>query len=255
MRKHLPYKYLIVKAFLCAAGLGTRLKPLTDDRPKALVELHGKPLVEIALRRLAAAGVREVVVNVHHFADKLESFIKSQDFGLTVHISDERGLLLETGGGLKHAAGFFNQDRSPFLMVNVDVISDLDLRALYAAHRAAPANTLATLAVQERESTRSLLFNDAFELCAWLNEATDEVRFARKDSLTLHPFAFSGMQVISPELFDYFPADKQVFSIIDTYLSAAAKQPIVAFDHSGGWWMDVGKPEHLAQAEAFLSTI
>ena len=168
-----------MNAMIFAAGLGTRLRPLTDTRPKALVEIHGTPMLERLIQRLRGFGVRNILVNVHAFADQIIEFVKHRpDDGVTVQISDERDLLLDTGGGLKKAAWFF-RDGEPFFIHNVDVVSDLDLQAFYAAHCAHP-NALATLAVHSRPSSRRLLFDDDGHLCGRENLATGERRLTRK---------------------------------------------------------------------------
>lgn len=234
---------------ILAAGLGTRLRPLTDERPKALVELAGKTLLEITLARLRSFGVTEVIVNVHHFADQVVAYLgANHNFGMHVEISREDHLLLDTGGGLKKAAWFFLQDGSdqPFLLHNVDVLSDIDLARMLQAHREAGA--LATLAVQRRDSSRQLLFDQTGQLCGRRKgrEKNDEVV---RPSEVLEPLAFSGIHVISPRLLSLMTEDG-VFSIIDTYLRlAAAGEKIHAFRADEYYWRDLGKPENIAQAE------
>ena len=241
-----------MKAMVFAAGLGTRLRPLTNDRPKALVEISGHTLLEITLRRLASFGVREVIVNVHHFADMVVDYLAhNHNFGLRIEISREE-ILLDTGGGLKKAAWFFQQGGSsePFLIHNADVISAIDLAKMAQQHR--DSGSLATLAVQDRPTSRYLLFNEHNHLCgrhAGRDGAPEIVRPTNKfDAL-----AFSGIHVISPRLLSLMTEDG-VFSIITTYLRLAAEgQPISAFRADQYYWRDLGKPENVTQAEKDLA--
>ncbi len=243
-----------MKAMILAAGLGTRLRPLTDDRPKALVEINGRTLLEITLSRLRTFGVSEVIINVHHFADMVVDCLKKHDnFGMRIEISRE-DTLLDTGGGLKKAAWFF-QDASgpsgteiPFILHNVDVISTIDLRSMVQFHTEHQA--LATLAVQTRKTSRYLLFDDELELCGrWIGAAEPEfARPAFQPGQQARVVAFSGIHVISPRLLAKI-TEEGAFSIIDTYLSlAAAGEKIKAFGADEYYWRDLGKPENLAQA-------
>jgi mannose-1-phosphate guanylyltransferase len=238
-----------MKAMVLAAGLGTRLRPLTDSRPKALVEIAGRTLLEITLTRLRSFGVREVIVNVHHFADQIVEYLKANaNFGMRVEISRE-DVLLDTGGGLKKAAWFFLEDSAradaPFLLHNVDVISTIDLAKMVQAHKANQA--LATLAVQKRESSRQLLFDEHLQLCgrrAGRDKQSEIARPARRhDSL-----AFSGIHIISPRMLPLMKEDG-IFSIIDCYLRLAASgEKIAAFRADEYYWRDLGKPADLKQA-------
>ncbi|RMG86240.1 MAG: nucleotidyltransferase family protein, partial [Bacteroidetes bacterium] len=229
-----------MKAMIFAAGLGTRLRPLTNDRPKALVEVGGRPLLEIALRRLRFFGFRQVVINIHHFADAIRDFLAQNDnFGLDIRLSDETDRLLDTGGGLKKAAPFFD-DGAPFLLCNADILTSLHLKELYDFH--VRHGGVATLAVRQRPTSRYLLFRpDTLQLCGWKNEKTGEIRRARLAENPV-PLAFSGVQVVSPEIFEWMP-DRAVFSIIEVYLAAAAQRPVFGFRHDADHWLDVGKPE------------
>jgi mannose-1-phosphate guanylyltransferase len=238
-----------MKAMILAAGLGTRLRPLTDDRPKALVEVAGRTLLEITLRRLREFGVREVIVNVHHFADMVVEYLKkNDDFGMRIEISREE-VLLDTGGGLKKAAWFFRQDSTdsdePFVLHNVDVLSTIDLDRMVKFHRQHQA--LATLAVQERETSRYLLFDERNQLCgrrAGHNGAPEIVRPSKKTQA----LAFSGVHVISPRLLAKMDEDG-AFSIITSYLRlAGGGENILAFRADEYYWRDLGKPENVAQA-------
>jgi len=237
------------KAMILAAGLGTRLKPLTDNRPKALVEINGKPLLEIAIMRLKKFGFRDIVINVHHFAGQIIEFLECRNyFDLNIQISDETHELLDTGGGIKHAEPFLN-GTDPFLVYNVDVLTNYNLNTLYNFHLI--NKPLATLLVQKRESTRQLLFTSEIKLAGWKNNSTNETLFV--GSLTqstnkLQEFAFSGVHVLDPNIFNHFPAEN-VFSIIPIYLQAAQAEPILGMVLNEGYWMDVGKPKQLQEAQ------
>jgi mannose-1-phosphate guanylyltransferase len=236
---------------ILAAGLGTRLRPLTDNKPKALVEVGGRSLLEITLARLRTLGITKVIVNVHHFAEMMEAYLREKNnFGIRVEVSRE-DVLLDTGGGLKKAAWFFMEDGGdePFLLHNVDVISTIDLRQIVEEHNRNGA--LATLAVQERKSSRQLLFDERGQLCGrriGRNPVDEIVRPAKR----LQPLAFSGIHVISPRLLELMTEDG-VFSIIETYLRlAATSERIQAFRADQYYWRDLGKPESIQQAELDL---
>ena len=238
-----------MKGMILAAGLGTRLRPLTDNRPKALVEVAGRTLLEITLRRLREFGVHEVVVNVHHFADMVVDYLKQRDnFGMRIEISCE-DVLLDTGGGLKKAAWFFQEGRDssqPFLLHNVDVLSTIDLGRMVRFHRVNDA--LATLAVQDRDTSRYLLFDEQDQLCGRRTgrEGTKEMVRSAENAQTL---AFSGVHVISPRFLSLI-MEAGVFSIITSYLRLAGHgEKILAFRSDGYYWRDLGKPGNVAQAE------
>ena len=243
-----------MRAMVLAAGLGTRLRPLTNDRPKALVEIGGHTLLEIALTRLASFGVRDVIINVHHFADLVIQYLKANNnFGLQVEISREE-LLLDTGGGLKKAAWFFLQDPShqdePFILHNVDVVSTIDFQRLLNFHNENKA--LATLAVQERESSRYLLFDEPGELCGRRIGRDQEPEIVRS-APNLQALAFSGIHMISPRLLTEM-SEEGVFSIIATYLRLAGQgEKILAFRADEYYWRDLGKLDDLRQAEQDLA--
>jgi len=240
-----------MRAMILAAGLGTRLRPLTNDRPKALVEIAGRTLLEITLRRLSSFGIREVIVNVHHFAEMVVDYLTANDnFGMRVEISRE-DTLLDTGGGLKNASWFFLEDsgneQEPFLLHNVDVITTIDFGRMLQAHQESGA--LATLAVQDRKTSRYLLFDENDQLCGrrtgseGRSEVVSVCRVARG-------LAFSGVHVISPRLFPLMREDG-VFSIIATYLRLSGQgENIKAFRSDEYYWRDLGNPENLAQATA-----
>jgi len=228
---------------LFAAGLGTRLLPHTLDKPKALVEAGGVPLLEIALKRLINAGCKEVVINVHHFAEQVIGFIeRKESFGIRIAISDERGQLLETGGGLKKAAWFFD-DGQPFLLCNTDVLTDLNLNTFYEAHLRSGA--VATLAVRHRKTSRYLLFDENMQMQGWRNSRTGETRWCSQPApAQVSEWGFSGLHVVDPVLFEWMPPEKK-FSIIEVYLKAATGAHITGYPHDDGFWLDAGKPEAL----------
>jgi NDP-sugar pyrophosphorylase family protein len=255
-----------MKAMILAAGLGTRLRPLTDTRPKALVEINNRTLLEIILTRLRTFGITEAIINVHHFAAMVEEYLKSKNnFNMRIEISREVEQLLDTGGGLKKAAWFFQENPStlssrdhsvladkPFLVHNVDVISTIDLAAMLQFHTEHQA--LATLAVQSRDSGRQLLFNDQLQLSG--RRVKGHARLATShsplpESTTLSalcPLAFSGIHIVSPRLLPLL-TETVPFSIIDSYLRLASQgERIVAFRHDNSYWRDLGKPADLAQA-------
>ena len=244
-----------MKAMVLAAGLGTRLRPLTNDRPKALVEVGGRTLLEITLTRLRDFGVREVIINVHHFAEMIEAYLKAKNnFGLQIEISREE-VLLDTGGGLKKAGHFFydNSGRrdpgreEPFILHNVDVISNIDFAQILKFH--AEKNALATLAVQDRSTSRYLLFDESLQLCGRQSGREGKPEFVRP-SLHPQPLAFSGIHVISPR-FVKLMTKHGAFSIIDTYLRFAGQgEKILGFRADKYYWRDLGRPEHVAQAAA-----
>lgn len=235
---------------MLAAGLGTRLRPLTDDRPKALVEVGRRTLLEITLSRLRAVGIHDVIVNAHHFADKVISFLaEHENFGMHIEVSRE-DVLLDTGGGLKKANWFFLQQSGPagaepFLLHNVDVVSTIDLQRMVQFHRDNKA--LATLAVQHRDSSRQLLFDEHHQLCGRRagREAKPEIVRTAPETDAL---AFSGIHVISPRLLTLMK-EEGIFSIIDTYLRLAGiGEKILAFCTDDYYWRDLGKPADLQQA-------
>jgi NDP-sugar pyrophosphorylase family protein len=238
-----------MKAMILAAGLGTRLRPLTDNRPKALVEVAGRTMLEIALSRLRAFDIREVIINVHHFADMIIEYLKTNNnFGMRIEVSREE-ILLDTGGGLKKAAYFFLEDsggfEKPFILHNVDVISTIDLRRMVQFHTENQA--LATLAVQDRETSRYLLFDERLRLCGRRSGHDQKNEFVPSSQQVL-PLAFSGIHVISPRLFAKM-IEEGIFSIITSYLRlAACGEKILAFRADESNWRDLGRPGDLIQA-------
>jgi len=239
-----------MKAMILAAGLGTRLRPLTNDRPKALVEIAGRTLLEITLERLRTFGIHEVIVNVHHFADKVVDYLRAhRDFGMRIVISRE-DVLLDTGGGLKKAAWFFLENpetsNEPFLLHNADVLSTIDLRRMTEFHT--QRNALATLAVQSRKTSRYLLFDSSMNLCGRRSREDGKPEMVRTAS-DVTALAFSGIHVISPRLLSMLSEDG-AFSIITSYLRLAAQgESIQDFRTDDYYWRDLGKPENVAQAE------
>jgi NDP-sugar pyrophosphorylase family protein len=240
-----------MKAMILAAGLGTRLRPLTNDRPKALVEVAGRTLLEIALARLREFGVREVIVNVHHFAGMITDYLRAKNyFGMRIEISEEASLL-DTGGGLKKAAWFFRDGPdAPFLLHNVDAISDIDLGSMAGCH--ARNGALATLAVQQRQSSRYLLFDEQMQLCGRRLVKEGRTELVRP-SPQLQELAFSGIHAISPRLLERM-SEEGAFSIIQAYLRLAGEgERIVAYRADGDYWRDLGTPESIARVDSELS--
>ena len=275
-----------MRAMIFAAGLGTRLKPLTDTLPKALVPLAGKTLLQWQIERLKAAGITDIVVNVHHFPDMIINYLRENDnFGCRIAVSDERDMLLETGGGLRKAKELLTSSpnsliaSSPILICNVDILSNIDIPTLLQAHN---PEEMGVVVVSPRDTQRYLLFDETNRLCGWTNIATGEVRPASLVSSLnilpptgeadlqakptyqlqrsdLSPLAFSGMQVLNPRIFDVM--DKVVaekgdkFSLIDLYLSIAEKEILRAFIPENYRMMDVGKIAQLSEAESFAASL
>lgn len=237
-----------------AAGLGTRLRPLTDSRPKALVEVGGVPMIARVIRRLVEAGVDRIVVNVHHFPDMVIDYLAARDFGADILVSDERDRLLDTGGGILKARPLLEGDE-PFIVHNADILTDLDLRAMVEAHKAARAD--ASLLVASRATSRYLLFDEAMSLRGWTNVKTGEVRPADVDPSRLTPLAFGGVHVISPSLFplleDYAASAGLCFSITPFYVDACRRASIKGYAPAAPYrWHDIGSPAKLAACEADL---
>jgi NDP-sugar pyrophosphorylase family protein len=239
-----------IKAMIFAAGLGTRLKPFTDNHPKALAVVNGKTLLERTLIYLKGFGVKEVVINVHHFAEQIESYLSlHRDEEMNIVLSHEVNGPYETGGGLVFAAEKLKGDGNPFVVMNVDMLTNLDLLGMYEYHQ--KISPLATLAVTKRESSRQFLFNDEMRLVGWRNNKTGEYKWVNLPIDEFIPLSFSGIHVIDPAIFEYMPASG-TFSITDTYLKLAKEQLIIGYDHTGDVILDVGKPEAILQAEAIF---
>jgi NDP-sugar pyrophosphorylase family protein len=227
------------KAMILAAGLGSRLKSLTEERPKALVEWEGKSLLEHVILKLKSDGFTSVIINVHHHAEMIMDFVKKKDhFGIQVAFSHEKEELLDTGGGIANASWFFGDE--PFLVHNVDIISDIDLRAMYVAH--VKSGAIATLAVKERVTSRSLLMNSEGLLKGWRDNRTGETILAGSAADGLVPIAFSAIHIMDPGIFSLFPEEKR-FSLMPFYLKLARTHPVNLYRHDRDSWIDMGKLE------------
>lgn len=235
------------KAMLFAAGMGTRLKPFTNNHPKALAVVNGKTLLQRNIEYLNLIGITDFVLNVHHFASQIREFLEQhQNFGMNIAISDESDELLETGGGLVKARNLLG-DQS-FLVMNVDILTDLNLEDMIQFHY--QYQPLVTLAVSDRESSRKLLFKGDKRLAGWKNYTSGEEIIVSNEPLK--ELAFSGIHIINPNIFDKMPSSGK-FSIMDTYMKLMETEEILGFDHSGGHLVDVGKPESIAVAEKIFS--
>ena len=258
-----------MKAMIFAAGLGTRLKPLTDNMPKALVPLAGKTLLQWQIERLKAAGITDIVVNVHHFPDMIINYLReNNNFGCRISVSDERDMLLETGGGLRKAKSLLlevgsresGNSNEPILICNVDILSNIDLPTLLNAYN---PDEMGVVVVSERDTQRYLLFDEENRLCGWTNIATGEIRpaslAASPNSLIASRLAFSGMQVLNPRIFDCMDElvnqKGEKFSLIDLYLNIAEKEILRAYIPENYRMMDVGKIAQLSEAEAFAFSL
>jgi len=230
-----------------AAGIGTRLKPLTDTMPKALIEVHNKPLLEHVINHLINAGVTDIIINVHYLAAQIISFLDSKkNFGINICISDERDLLLDTGGGLLKASHFFTKDED-FIIYNVDILSDINLVDMLSEHL--NNRSLATLAVRKRETSRYFLFDKNMQLRGWKNIKTGYLIKTVERDKDLIPLAFSGIHIVNAKIFDLIQ-ETGVFSMTSAYLRLANKNKITAYRHDSSQWYDIGKPETLKEAEA-----
>ena len=237
-----------MQAMILAAGLGTRLKPFTDFHPKALAPVHGKPILQWNIEYLYRYGVRDFVINVHHFAEQIITFVENLNKpDCTFTISDEREAVLETGGGLKKAQGLFKRDAS-FILMNADILTDMPLDEFMLFHEQHDA--LVSLAVSDRKSSRCFLFNAEKQLCGWRNRESGETKFSRNEA-DLQEMAFSGLHLIHPDFFPLLTQEGK-FSIVETYLNASKTQKIFGFDHSGYKLLDIGKPESLLLAETMF---
>ena len=224
---------------ILAAGLGTRMGSYTENKPKALIEWEGVTLLEYVILKLKEQGFTEIIINLHHFAEMIIDFVGSKDqFGIHIEYSDESTELLDTGGGIKHASWFFGNES--FLVYNVDIRSNIDLRNLYEAHLS--SNSIVTLAVKERVTSRSLLMNEKGLLGGWRDNRTGKQTLVNELEKNLKPLAFSGIHMLDPAVFKYFP-QKRTFSIISAYLELAKSHPVQLYRHDLDEWMDMGKPE------------
>ena len=238
-----------MQAFVLAAGLGTRLKPLTDNKPKALVEVNGQPLLKITIDKLIKQKVTRIVVNVHHFADDICQYLDTQKWDAEILISDERQQLLDTGGGLKHAAPLFRKNE-PILIHNVDILSHIDFGEALAYH--SYSKNIATLFVSNRKTSRYLLFDNSKQLIGWEDIRSGEKKWSNHPASDYTPLAFSGIAIIQPELTDLLPEEGHPYPIIPAYLEIAKTHRIKYFIHNSNDWLDVGKPETLAQAQQWI---
>ena len=229
---------------LFAAGLGTRLKPFTENHPKALAPVNGKPLLQRNIEYLKSFGINEIVVNVFHFADQIIDFLNQNDnFGITIHISDERPEVLETGGGLVNAKHFFDED---FLVMNVDILTDLNITEFITAHQ--ENNALVTLAVSDRNSSRKLFFDKTNALRGWKNLNSHEEIKCIETLDYCKELASSGIHLINPKVFEMI-SETGKFSIMKVYMELMKTETILGFDHSGGILIDVGRPSSVLEAE------
>lgn len=238
-----------MKAFILAAGLGTRLGSLTNDKPKALVKVQGQEMLALAILHLKKQGFNEFIVNVHHHAEMVISYLKAnQNFGVQIHISEERKQLMDTGGALLHARTYLTGDE-PILIHNVDIISELNYADLLSYHKAHHA--MATLCVRTRKSGRSLLFDDKMHLKGWQNNLTGEQKWSSSPFPRTHPYAFSGIYLVSPEFIKTLKMQGK-FSIIDAWLSSAKAYKIIGYPDKSPFWFDLGTNEKIRQAELYL---
>lgn len=254
------------KAMIFAAGFGTRLKPLTDTVPKALVKIKDKPMLQIVIEQLKQQGIEEIIINVHYLADQIIDFIQvNKQFGIRIEISDERDLILETGGGLLKAQDFFKEKNEPFLVCNADIYTTINIQNFFQQHLI--NKSLATLAVRNRTSSRYLLFDDDSILFGWENTKTETFKIPRQSSREyilnedgeyvikqhpLHEFAFSGYHIIEPEIFNHITREG-IFSMTDWYLDLCALHDIKSYVHNDDIWIDIGTIEKLKEAEAVFN--
>lgn len=241
------------KAMIFAAGMGTRLKPYTDYTPKALVKIKGKSLLERNIDYLRSFGIKEFVINTFHFSGQIHLFLsRYRNSEIKVHVSYEANGPFETGGGLAHASPLLKGESNPFVVMNADILTNLDLGKMYEYH--VSHSPLATLAVTDRESSRNFLFNDQMQLSGWKNSKTGDVKLVSSSSASesLYPLAFSGIHLIHPGIFDFMP-DSGTFSITDTYLSLATQHTIIGYNHTGDLVLDVGKPDAINKAEELFN--
>jgi NDP-sugar pyrophosphorylase family protein len=237
-----------MKAMIFAAGLGKRLGKITENLPKALVDVNGKTVLQMAVEKCSFYGFDDIIINVHHFADMVEDEVKRLNkIGFTISVSDEREMLLENGGGLYKARGFF--DKKPFLLYNVDIVSDLDLNALFRLHL--EKKGLAALAVRHRPGKRFLLVDKEGQLRGWRNISTGQQILAGVKEEGLSEIAFSSMHIVEPEIFNYM--HDGVYSMIDLYLKLARDHQIYTLKHDEGYWIDVGTPESLEHVRNLLN--
>jgi NDP-sugar pyrophosphorylase family protein len=237
-----------MKAMIMAAGKGTRLGKITESIPKALVDLNGRTALHLAVEKCSANGFDDIIINVHHFAGMVEEEVRKLNrLGYRISVSDERDMLLETGGGLYKARWFF--DNNPFLIYNVDIISDLDLSALYSYH--VERQGFATLAVRHRPGNRFYLVDEQGIIKGWRNNATGKQIITGSDKSNLSEIAFSSMHIVEPEIFNYM--EEGIYTMTDLYLSVAGEKNIFTYLDDSGYWGDIGTPESLEYARRLLN--
>jgi N-acetyl-alpha-D-muramate 1-phosphate uridylyltransferase len=239
-----------MKAMILAAGLGTRLKPFTDHHPKALAPVNGKSLLQRNIEYLHSYGINDLIINIHHFPEQINQHLKNhQNFGCDITISHELEEPLETGGGLKKAAWFFEKEHSPFVVMNVDILTNLDIKSMLAFHQY--HKPMATLAITNRETSRNFLFDEKQVLCGWLNNKTGESRISKQGHDPLHAYAFTCVHIIEPRMLSLISKNGK-FSIIDTYLEIAKQHTILGYSHNSDIVVDVGKPDSIHEAEKYF---
>jgi N-acetyl-alpha-D-muramate 1-phosphate uridylyltransferase len=244
------FKRKMMKAMIFAAGLGKRLGSITQNIPKALVDINGKTALHLAVERCTSYGFGDIIINVHHFADMVEEEVsRLNKLGFRISVSDERDMLLENGGGLYKAKSFF--DKNPFLLYNVDIISDLDLSELYRLHT--EKKGLATLAVRHRPGKRYLLVDSHGQLRGWRNISTGDQILTGESDDELSEIAFSSMHIVEPEIFNYM--SEGIYTMIDLYLQLAGEHNIYTLKHDEGYWVDVGTPESLEHVRKLLGSV
>lgn len=235
-----------MKAMIFAAGYGTRLKPLTNMLPKALVPLRGKPMLQHTLEYIYSFGFDEVIINVHHYAAKVREFIADYNTTMRITVSDESENLLDTGGGLKHASWFFD-DHEPFLLINTDLLTNIDLKDMLEQHKRQDA--MVTLAVRKDYRSRFLLMDNHMRLYGKGDEDTGRMLLVKETNQELSRYRFAGIHIINPDIFSHFPTEDR-FPVMDWYLKVAEHAAIKGYDFSDGLWMDLGRPENLVAAES-----
>jgi MurNAc alpha-1-phosphate uridylyltransferase len=232
-----------MKAMILAAGLGTRLKPLTDTKPKALIDIGGYTMLELSIKYLQKFGIRDIIVNIHHFADQIIQYLETKNnFNANIEFSDERSALLDTGGAINHASWYLN-DKEPFILMTSDFLSNLDLQAMINFHKT--HKPLVTLAVKDRDTSRSLIFDRQMQLAGWRNNQTGEQKGQKMNS-SHYALGFSCIQIIEPAIFDLI-VEKGAFSITDLYLRLMDSQTILGFRHDESKWLEFGRTERLQQ--------
>ncbi len=245
-----------MKAMILAAGLGTRLFPITQSKPKALIEVNKRPQLEHIILKLKEAGFTQIIINIHHFSELILNFLSEKKyFGIDILISDETHQLLDTGGALKQAGHLFDIKES-LLVHNVDILSNIDLQLLFQEHQKDENHRISTLFVSEKKTERYLLFDKNNQLKGWTNIKTKEIKPTQLiDISKLHKKAFSGVQIVSPRIFELMKNENNRFSIIDFYMKICTTENIVAYQSPQTQILDIGKPHTIKKASSFLRTI